>query len=180
MDRRIAERLRRLRTDRGWSLDELARRAEVSRASLSRLEKAEVSATATVLGRICAAYGLTVSRLMVMAEEAYPPRVAAGDQPVWRDPATGFERRAVSPPAQSLAGEVIACTLPAATVIAYDRPPRAGLEHHLVMQDGMLLLTVDGQRHELRAGDCLRYQLFGPSRFETLPGLGASYLLFML
>ena len=36
----------------------------VSRASLSRLENAEVSPTASVLGRLCAAYGLTMSRLM--------------------------------------------------------------------------------------------------------------------
>jgi transcriptional regulator with XRE-family HTH domain len=39
-DRRLAERLRALRGERGWSLDELARRSGVSRATLSRLENA--------------------------------------------------------------------------------------------------------------------------------------------
>jgi transcriptional regulator with XRE-family HTH domain len=64
IDRRIAQRLRSLRAGRGWSLDELAGRSKVSRATLSRLENAEVSATASVLGKLCAAYDLTMSRLM--------------------------------------------------------------------------------------------------------------------
>lgn len=180
IDRRIAERLRGLRSARGWPLDELARRSGVSRATLSRLENAEVSATATVLGKLCAAYGLTVSRLMVMAEGAFAPRVPRGDQLVWRDPETGFERRSVSPPAGGLAGEVIECRLPPGVSISYERPPRPGLEHHLVMTDGALHLTIEGHRHELEAGDCLRYQLYGTSRFDTRAGTGARYLLFIV
>ena len=56
IDRRIAQRLRALRTERGWSLDELAQRSAVSRATLSRLENGEVSPTANVLGKLCGAY----------------------------------------------------------------------------------------------------------------------------
>ena len=48
LDRRIAQRLKALRLARGWSLDELAGMAGVSRATLSRLENAEVSPTASV------------------------------------------------------------------------------------------------------------------------------------
>ncbi len=55
IDRRIAQRLKGLRAERGWSLDELAGRSSVSRATLSRLENAEVSPTANVLGKLCAA-----------------------------------------------------------------------------------------------------------------------------
>ena len=67
IDSRIAARLKELRAARGWSLDELAKRSEVSRATLSRLEKAEVSASAAVLGKLCAVYGLPMSRLMTSA-----------------------------------------------------------------------------------------------------------------
>lgn len=180
IDRRIAARLRGLRSERGWSLDELARRSGVSRATLSRLEHAEVSATATVLGRLCAVFGMTVSRLMVMAEGAFAPLLSRADQTLWRDPETGFERRSVSPPAQGLAGEVIEANLPPGTTIDYARPPRPGLEHHLVMQDGLLTLTADGRSHDLAAGDCLRYQLFAASRFQTPAQAGAHYLLFIV
>src|SRR5207247_289489 len=110
-DQRIAERLRSLRGERNWSLDELAARSGVSRATLSRLENAEVSPTASVLGKLGAAYGLTTSRLMFLMEDDFVALMRAEAQPVWRDPELGFERRSVSPPAQMLVGEVLACTL---------------------------------------------------------------------
>ncbi len=180
IDRRIAERLKALRGERGWSLDALAARSGVSRATLSRLENAEVSPTASVLGKLCAAHGLAVSRLMHMVEDDYAPLVRRDAQPLWTDPETGFRRRSASPPAQTLAGEVLECELEAGTRIAYERPPRHGLEHHLLLIEGRLQVSVEGHSHELGPGDCLRYQLQGPSAFATPEGCGARYLLFVV
>src|SRR5579871_6000486 len=104
IDWHIAQRLKRLRAERGWSLDELARRSSVSRATLSRLENAEVSPTASVLGKLCSAYGLTMSRLMHMVEDDFVSLIRRDVQAVWIDPSIGFRRRQVSPPAQTLAG----------------------------------------------------------------------------
>ncbi len=180
IDDRIAQRLKGLRAERGWPLEELARRSGVSRATLSRLENAEVSATAGVLGRLCAAYGLTLSRLMHMVEDAHAPLVRRGMQPVWTDPDTGFRRRAISPPAQTLAAEALDCELPPGTRIAYDDPPRPGLEHHLLLVEGRLQVTIGGQTHDLAPGDCLRYRLFGASAFATPDHTPARYILFMV
>lgn len=179
LDQRIAARLRELRASQGWSLDELSKRSAVSRATLSRLENAEVSPTAAILGRICGAYGLTMSRLMYMAEDKFTPLIRHEQQPVWTDAETGFRRHAVSPPDQALAGEVLRCELAAATTIDYELPPKAGLEHHLVMTQGELRITVDGETHMLKQGDCLRYRLIGPSKFETSKHVGAQYFLFL-
>ncbi|MGE0846579.1 MAG: helix-turn-helix domain-containing protein [Flavobacteriaceae bacterium] len=178
-DRLLAARLRDLRQERRWTLDDLAGASGVSRATLSRLENAEVSPTAHVLGRLCTAYGMPMSRLMRMVESGFSPLVRPVEQPEWTDPATGFRRRSVSPPTQSLAGEVVECALPAGTAIDYPTPPRSGLEHHLLMIEGRLFLTVADVRHDLSAGDCLRYRLAGPSRFETAAD-GARYLLFLI
>ncbi|KJV10312.1 XRE family transcriptional regulator [Elstera litoralis] len=180
LDQRLAQRLKALRAERGWSLDDLAKRSTVSRATLSRLENAEVSGTATVLGKLCAAYGLPLSRLLRMVEAGFAPVIRPQDQPVWTDPETGFVRRSLSPPAQGLAGEVLECHLPPNTDLAYDAPPRPGLEHHVLMQEGALTLTLEGKPHRLAPGDCLRYQLFGASRFMTPPDQGARYLLFLV
>lgn len=180
IDQRIARRLKGLRAERNWSLDELARRSAVSRATLSRLENAEVSPTAQALGKLCSAYGLTMSRLMHMVEDEFAPLVHRDAQPVWTDPSVGFRRRSVSPPAQSLAGEMLECELEPGARIAYDNPPRPGLEHHLLLIDGQLEVSVDGQTYALNPGDCLRYQLFGPSAFATSEHSGARYVLFML
>ncbi len=180
IDRLIAQRLKGLRAERGWSLDELARRSNVSRATLSRLENAEVSPTTSVLGKLCAAYGLTMSRLMHMVEDDFAPLIRRSMQPVWIDQSIGFRRRSVSPPAQALAGEVLECELEPGTRITYDRPPRSGLEHHLFLIEGQLEVRIDEQTYDLRPGDCLRYQLFGSSAFATPEQCGARYVLFIL
>ncbi len=179
-DLRLAARLRALRQERGWSLDRLAELSGVSRATLSRLETGEVSGTASVLNRLCAAHGLTLSRLMGQVEDTFPPLVPAAAQEVWVDPTAGFTRRIVSPPSPALKGEAIEATLAPGQTIAYDRPPRPGLEHHLVMLAGRLTVTVEGAAHNLQAGDVLRYQLHGDSRFETPADTGATYLLFLV
>jgi transcriptional regulator with XRE-family HTH domain len=177
IDRRIAQRLKTLRAERGWSLDELAGRSDVSRATLSRLENAEVSPTASVLGKLAATYGLTISRLMHLVEDDFAPLIRRDAQPLWSDPSIGFKRRSVSPPAQTLAAEVLECTLEPGTRITYDEPPRRGLEHHLLLTEGRLDITVDGRSHVLGPGDCLRYQLFGASTFVTPAESGATYIL---
>jgi transcriptional regulator with XRE-family HTH domain len=179
-DRRLAQRLKSLRNERGWSLDELAGKSNVSRATLSRLENAEVSPTANVLGKLCAAYGLTMSRLMRMMEEDFVPLVRRSDQMVWSDASVGFRRRSISPPAQPLAGEALECELDPGARIAYEAPPRPGLEHHLIMLEGRLNVSLDGRDHDLAPGDCLRYQLFGRSTFATGGKCGARYVLFIV
>ena len=180
IEMRIAQRIRLLRTERQWPLEELASRSGVSRASLSRIENGEVSPTAAVLCKLCTAFGLTLSRLMVLVEEGFTPLLPRGSQVTWTDPDTGYQRRAVSPPALGLSGEVVESMLKPSTRIAYEQPPRAGLENHLVMREGALTLTVGGVAHDLAPGDCLRYRLDGPSLFETPAHSGARYLLFMV
>ncbi len=180
LSHRLANRLNELRQGRGWSLDQLAEHSGISRATLSRMEKGDVSPTAETLGRLCAAYGLPMSRLLMMVEDSFDPKVPFERQPEWRDPETGFTRRSVSPPAAGLSGEVMEGHLPPGTVITYDTPPKPGQEHHLIMLDGVLTLTVDDTGHTLSGGDCLRYHLSGPTRFETGPSRGARYLLVLI
>lgn len=179
-EQRLATRLKQLRVERGWSLDQLASASQVSRATLSRLENGEVSPTTNVLGKLCAAYGLAMSRLMRMVEDDFAPLVRRTQQSVWTDPDTGFIRRSVSPPARALAGEALECELGAGVTIAYAASPRPGMEHHLLLQEGLLTVTADGRSHALQAGDCLRYQLQGASTFVTPPDSGARYFLFIV
>ncbi|MFC3613824.1 helix-turn-helix domain-containing protein [Lutimaribacter marinistellae] len=179
MTGRLAGRLRELRGARGWSLEQLAEQSGVSRATLSRLENGEVSPTAETLGRLCAVHGLPMSRLLMMVEDSHTAHVRREDQALWTDPATGYVRRAVSPPARGLAAEVMEGRLPAGAVITYDAPPRPGQEHHLVLLEGALRLSFEDRSHDLGPGDCLRYHLSGPNRFEAGEA-GARYLLVLL
>ena len=177
VERRIAQHLGRLRADRGLSLDALAERTGISRATLSRLERSELSPTAAMLGKLCTVYGWTLSRLMAEAETRPPNLVPAAEQPEWKDPESGYRRRAVSPPAPGLRGELVLVHMPAGASVSFDASPVAGLEHHLWMLEGSLTLEVEGALFRLRAGDCLRYVLAGPTRFEGTGKREARYVI---
>ena len=177
IDSRIAARLRALRAERHWALDALAEKSGVSRASLSRIENGEVSPTAATLGRLAAAFGLTISRLFAEAEADAPALVPRDAQPEWTDPATGFRRRSISPPALGFACEMLECALPAGARIAYPRPPNEGMEHHLYLLTGALDLTLGDETFRLSSGDCLRYRLAGASAFHAPGEAPARYIL---
>lgn len=183
MDRfatQLAERLKQLRHNADLTLDQLATHSGVSRATLSRLEKAEVSPTAEVLGKLCAVYRLPMSRLMATVEDEFVPLVRQIDQQVWHDAKTGFTRTNVSPPAATLKGEIIRGQLEPGKTITYNQPSLAGLEHHVVMMQGKLTISIDDQHYSLNAGDCLRYQLFAGSKFITPPDCGADYFIMLM
>jgi transcriptional regulator with XRE-family HTH domain len=180
IERRIAQRLARLRAERGWSLDALGERTGISRATLSRLERSELSPTAAMLGRLCTVYGWTLSRLMAEAETRPPNLVPAAEQPEWKDPESGYRRRVVSPPAPGLRGELVEVRMPAGASVSFDTSPIAGLEHHLWMLEGSLTLEVEGSIFRLRAGDCLRYVLAGPTRFQGTGKREARYIIAMV
>ncbi len=174
---RIARRLAALRAERGWTLEALASRTGISRATLSRLERCELSPTATMLNKLCAQYGWTASRLMAEAESGPPSVVRAGEQVTWKDPETGYVRRVLSPPHPNLKGELVEVSLPPGSTVSYDVSPVPGLEHHLWMIEGSLTLEVEGSVLRLEKGDCVRYVLSGPSRFLSGSKRQARYVI---
>lgn len=179
LNTRLAERLKDLRLARGWPLQHLADISGVSRSALSRIENGEVSPTAETLGALSGAFQITISQLLAPVEAPFQPLVRAEEQSTWRDDENGFLRRVVSPPAGGLSAEVIRCRLEPYQIISYAVPSKPGHEHHLVMLEGALTVTLGEAMHQLQAGDCLRYQLYGPSRFQT--GVdAASYLIVLV
>ncbi|MCO5972384.1 helix-turn-helix domain-containing protein [Actinoallomurus soli] len=180
VDARLAARLAELRVERGWSLEELGRRTGVSRSTLSRLERGEISPTAALLGRLCAAYERTMSRLLAEVETDPPHVVRAGEQTVWRDEASGFVRRSVSPPHPGLRGEVIEGLLTPGADISYDGPPVPGLEQHIWVLEGTLEIGANGHTYRLGEGDCLRFRLWGRSRFRCTGAEPVRYVLLVV
>jgi transcriptional regulator with XRE-family HTH domain len=168
----LAKRLRAEREDRNWSLADLAARSGVSRAMVSKIERGEASPTAALLGRLSAAFGLTMSQLFARMEEHSGGQIArAAEQPTWRDPATGFLRRSLTPPGPGPL-ELVWGELPPGAEISY---PAASLtfiaDQQLVVVAGELTIGQDSALHVLAAGDCLR---FGRPRDVTFRNSGAA------
>ena len=176
-EEKLSQRLLGLRQGRGWSLDDLATASGLSRATLSRIERQETSPTASQLGQVCAAFGITMSRLLGGIEGELDSYVPRSHQLLWIDPATGFRRRQVSPSSSALRNEIIEGTLPAGAAIAYDSPPVMGLEQQIWLISGRLEFTDQEAVHILDAGDCLRLHLLGRTRFESLGPETAHYIV---
>jgi transcriptional regulator with XRE-family HTH domain len=168
----LAGNLRKERQARGWTLVELAARSGVSRAMLSKIERGEASPTAALLGRLSAAFGLTMSQLFAQIEDQSGGQVARAEhQPVWRDPETGFLRRSLSPPVSGPL-EMVWGEMPPGAEITYPAASRAFIaEQQLVVVSGELTVVLGGISHMLEAGDCLR---FGPPTDVTFRNPGAA------
>ena len=166
----IGERLRLLRGTRGLTLDALAAASGVSRAMISRIERGEASPTAQLLSRLCAALDLTLSAFFAFSGDSGAPLSRRAAQTVWRDPETGYQRRAVSAPNTASRVEVIEVEFPPGARIAY--PPetaRAGMTQHVWLFSGALRMTVAGTVHNLAPGDCLYMSITEGHIFEN-PG----------
>src|SRR3954467_4605602 len=116
--RGIARRLRLEREARGWSLGDLAERSGVSKTMISKVEHGESSPTATLLGRLSGAFGLTLSAMLARAELQAGRLLRAADQPQWTDPETGYVRRHVSP-ATEVPVEIVQVELPAGAELSF-------------------------------------------------------------
>lgn len=179
LNARLAERIKQVRMARGWSLQDLADKSAVSRSTLSRIENADVSPTAETLGSLSSAFQMSISQLLAPVETPFAAIVRRNEQALWQDPENGFSRRLVSPPSGGLSAEVVRCDLAPDQKISYETPSVDGHEHHLVMLSGVLAVTLGEETHVLEAGDCLRYQLHGASRFQT-GDQPASYLIVLV
>lgn len=177
VDAALASRLIMLRSERGLSLDQAAKLSGVSRATLSRAERGETSPTASVLGRLCATYGITFSALLGGLDESPPSVMSRDEVGFWIDPETGFRRWSISPPARGFGIELIWAELPAGVRIEYPAPAYSGMEQHIVIFEGLLKYESGGVIYQLRPNDTLRIKLYGHSALENCGRGAAKYLI---
>jgi transcriptional regulator with XRE-family HTH domain len=159
-DLTIGERLKALRLAANMTLDALAAESGVSRAMISRIERAEASPTAVLLARLCTAMGLSLSSFFEGAEEAADPLSRRAAQKVWTDPETGYLRRSVSPPGLGARVDIVEVEFPPGARIFY--PPQTAAQsqnQHVWLFEGEMELTVGETVHRLAPGDCLHMNI---------------------
>lgn len=176
LDRAIGERVRALRAARGLTLEVLADKSGVSRAMLSRIERGESNPTAQLLGRVCAGLDVTLSALFAETERAASPLARRADQVVWRDPATGYVRRAVTPPNSGAAADIVDVEFPPGASVTMESSRTPALDQQIVLLAGRMDITVGDATHRLEAGDCLYMPLGQPVSFHN-PGTKTAHYL---
>ncbi len=172
----IASHLFLLRSQKGLSLDETARQSGISRATLSRIENAEVSPTADTLVALCATFEVPASRLIAMTEQEFDALIPFENQTETIDPKIGFTCRSISPPSPDLLACIEEGHLPPGKRLEINPNTRPGQETHLILLDGALSIHIDQQEHDLTAGDCIRYKQNSTVVAQTPPTRGARFL----
>ncbi|WP_174801598.1 helix-turn-helix domain-containing protein [Martelella limonii] len=167
-DHAIGVNLKRLRAASGFTLDGLADASGVSRAMISRIERAEASPSALILAKLCAALGTSLSAFFADANRPVDPLSRRVDQPVWRDPETGYSRRSISPSGTGSGVDIVLIRFPVGGRIAY--PPKhgaEGLSQHIWIMSGVLEVAMDEETYLLSRGDCLYMPVADPHSFAN-------------
>ena len=176
----IGPRIRALRESMALSLRDLARRSGVSAPMLSQVERGETSPTLAIAERIAAGLELRLSQLLRLDEGGQVAIVRAADRrPGTSTPASGHSAEILTPPLPGQRAELSRHVLaPGAATGGPGDPPmhEPGSRESALVQDGRVVLDIDGERHELSAGDCVTFDADLPHHFEN-PGSEEAVLL---
>jgi transcriptional regulator with XRE-family HTH domain len=152
----LGERIRRERTRRQLSLNDLAAKAGVSRSMLSAVERGGKAPTVLVLDRIATGLDTSIARLLGEERAGRVILLRHREQEVARDRA-GWERRVLSPVLPGVEFELMRTTIGAGVDAGVFPPHAPGSREYLAVERGTLTLTLDGAVHTLRAGDSIYY-----------------------
>lgn len=149
----VARTVQALRTERGWSLDQLAARSGVSKGVLVALEQRRSNPNLATLARIGDAFGVPVTRLVEIGPA--PAVQLTEGRALWRGSSGG-------------SGTILAATDPpwATELWRWELRPgesfggdahTPGTREMVWVEEGRLMLSVAGERHEISAGQCARF-----------------------
>ena len=165
----LADTLRQLRSDRGWSLDRAASECGVSKAMLGQIERGESSPTVATLWKIASGFGMSLSRFIepppaeqhgvtLRSADTLRPRPAADAMLI--APLFPFDAR--------YGFELFELTL----LPGYERlsdPHRPGVVEHVMVVRGAMELLVQGVWQTLKVGEAVRFAADQPHGYRN-PG----------
>ncbi|WP_037570289.1 helix-turn-helix domain-containing protein [Phaeacidiphilus oryzae] len=163
--RTVAHNVRAARLRAGLSLEELSRRAVVSKGALVGLEKAQGNPNLATLVRLADTLGISVSALMQGAAEG---RVRIVDEasvhPLWTGE-RGSQARLMLTTSGPAPVEVWRWTLQPAEEYP-SHPHQAGVVETVSVTAGRMTLTVDGTEHPVEAGQTATFDADLPHTYR--------------
>jgi transcriptional regulator with XRE-family HTH domain len=158
----LANRLRDLRRRHGLSAREVAARAGVTPAYLSRLENGKLSPTVSTLSRVVQAMGESVAALFDGDESG--PLVRRDERRLVRN--RGVDDYLLTPRRAQRLELLETYVEPGGSSgsSAYTHP---GDEECILVLESVLTVWLDGKRYDLREGDALTFPCRTPHRWEN-------------
>jgi transcriptional regulator with XRE-family HTH domain len=181
---RVASRLFQLRGEYGLSIEALADRSGVSRAMISKIERAECSATITTLNKLSIGLGVLLPSLLGPGDYKEPrlglrnPVASRKAQPQWLDPDSGYRRRTLTPSTANQPLQLNEIQIPAGARITLEHVLGGSqLQQQLWMLEGEINLRLGDQSSALKTGDCMALTINGPVTLHNGGSKTARYLM---
>jgi transcriptional regulator with XRE-family HTH domain len=153
----VAERVRGLRHQRGWSLERLSELCGVSRSMLSQIERNDTNPTVAVALAIATALGISLDELVASPGRRSPLELIRADDPHWVYRSDADVRiRTLSPLTPERALEFYEITLQRNGALR-SAPHFSGTREHLTVQRGHVRVEAGEHVADLRAGDSATY-----------------------
>ncbi|WP_392673619.1 helix-turn-helix domain-containing protein [Streptomyces sp. LN785] len=163
--RTLAHNVRSARTRAGLSLDELGRRAKVSKGALVGLEKAQGNPNFATLVRLADTLGVSVSALMDGPTEGRVRVVSASTvMPLWAGE-RGSEARLMLTTSGPAPVEVWRWRLEPGEEYP-SHPHQAGVVETVSVTAGRMVLVVDGAEHPVEAGQTATFDGDAPHAYR--------------
>lgn len=168
LNKRIGERVRQIRTERGLALDALADVSGVSRSMISLIERGESSPTAVLLEKLATGLGVSLASLFEATAPPREPVSRRAQQLEWRDPESGYRRRNVSPDGYPSPIQIVEVVFPPGARVGYVTGARPGITHQQIwVLEGTIEVTLGDQPYRLDSGDCLAMVLDRPIAYRN-------------
>lgn len=165
----IGPKIKALRKQHGYSLQSLAERADVSAATIHKIEQSDMVPTITTLLKIATALGRPVS-YFVEEDDGEHPTVftpADGRRPIYTSH-TGINLDGISGPyGEFLLAAAVATVIPGAS--SGSKPLQHAGEELVYLVSGELEFRVSNVTHNLKPGDALHF-LTRQEHFWRNPG----------
>jgi transcriptional regulator with XRE-family HTH domain len=158
LTQQICDRVKRLRAERGWSLEHLASLSGVSRSMLSQIERRQANPTLAVSYRIAQAFGLSLSEFVQSASSPSQIHVIRRDDPqqLYRSDQL-VEIRTLSPLHLEKDVEFYQLRLQAGGVLK-SAAHFQGTREFVTVEQGHVLARSNHDTVELHPGDSATYQ----------------------
>ena len=162
----VGENLRRLRTQRGLSLEKLAQQSGVSRAMLGQIELSQSAPTINVLWKIASGLGVTFSALITAQQRSGPLVLRAQQARLLTSSDRKFTSRALFPVNEPRRVEFYELRLLPGGV-EHAEAHAAGTVENLVVAAGAVEIEAGGHRHALDEGDAIMFEADAPHVYRN-------------
>ena len=162
----VGDNLKRLRNQRGLSLEKLAQQSGVSRAMLGQIELGQSAPTINVLWKVARGLGVNFSALITGQAAPAPLVLRKKDAKLLTSSDRTFTSRALFPVDQPRRVEFYELRLAGNGRERADAHP-AGTVENLVVTEGAVEIELGSQRHALDAGDAILFPADEPHVYKN-------------